>query len=35
VKKLHDIRIQDDTGKEIKGPEVIELETRALPESVD
>ena len=35
VKKLHDIRIQDDTGKEIKGPEVIELETRTLPESVD
>ncbi len=35
VKKLHDIRIQDDTGKEIKELEVIELETRALPESVD
>jgi len=35
VKKLHDIQIHVDTGKEVKEPEVIELETRALPESVD
>jgi DNA recombination protein RmuC len=35
VVKLHAIRMDDGTGKEIKQPEVIELETRALPESLD
>jgi DNA recombination protein RmuC len=35
VVKLHGIRMHDDTDKQIKEPIVIELETRALPESVD
>ena len=35
VKRLHEIRIHDDIGKEIKELKVIESETRALPESVD